>query len=118
MKTYQELETIMDDNEDLFIGLVETGEYRFREWLKENMKIYRYFIRFAKDLKSAHKRDYYSARMIFERIRWETLIEEEIGGGVVFKINNNYAPFMSRLVMIAEHELEGMFQKRGRESDD
>ena len=34
MKTFNELKTIMDDNENLFDGLVETGEYRFREWLK------------------------------------------------------------------------------------
>lgn len=113
MKTFVELKTIMDDNEDLFDGLVESGEYRFREWLKENMGIYCYFVRFAKTMKEVRDSKYYSARMIWERIRWETMLAEESKSGAVLKLNNNYAPFMARLVMKANPELEGMFQKRG-----
>lgn len=128
MKTFEELKIIMDENEDLFDGLVESGEYRFRVWLKDNMKIYNHFVDFAITMRfplltmkaaceleqNQSGKKYYSARMIWERIRWETeIVEKRRVGGAVLKLNNNYAPFMARLVMVAEPELEGMFQKRG-----
>ena len=76
------------------------------------MKIYEYFIGYSMAIKFDHDRKYYSARTIWERIRFETDVTEKAFGGAVLKINNNYAPFMSRLVMKAEPGLEGMFQKR------
>ena len=115
MKTYTDLQIIMDENEDLFNGLVESGEYKFRNWLVDNMRIYQYFVNFSISLKIAQKREYYSARTIWERIRWQTHVVEKARGGAVLKVNNNYAPFMARLVMRAEPELEGMFQKRGKQ---
>ena len=113
MKNYVELQAIMDEKEDLFEGLVASGGYRFRVWLAANMKIYNYFVRFAQELKASRSREHYSARAIWERVRWETDVKEASKGGPVFKINNNYAPFMARLAMVAEPEFEGMFQKRG-----
>lgn len=114
MKTYTELEIVMDSDPCLFDGLAPAGEHKFRVWLKDNMHIYRYFTGFAEDLKLRGAREYYSARIIWERIRWESIFAEQVRRGVVFKINNNYAPFMARLAMRSEPELEGMFQVRGR----
>ena len=46
---------------------------------------------------------------LIERVRWERFIRT---GGEVFKINNNHAPYYSRLIMTNEPDLEGIFQTR------
>lgn len=48
------------------------------------------------------------SKMIFERIRWETMIT----GDGTFKVNNNYTPYYSRKFEKEFPEYEGMFVKR------
>jgi hypothetical protein len=49
------------------------------------------FCRFA--LQVAAKRTYYSAKNIFHRIRWETMIEEQDG---IFKIDDGWISHYAR----------------------
>ncbi len=58
-------------------------------------------------------RDRFSARAVFQRMRWET----EIDGGGTFKVNNNWCAFYSRKFMQMYPEYEGFFQIRQRRND-
>lgn len=90
----------------------------FKEWIQDNLHIYNEFERHAFHLKREGKRDFYSARAIMEQMRWETLFKEV--GSADYKINNNSIPYLSRLVMLENLELDGMFQlrRRGGPEDD
>lgn len=116
MKTYPELKSIMDEEPDLFKGLTPAREVKFKNWLLYNMRIYREFVKYAMILRSSRARKYYSARAIWERIRWETIIGDKPYGH--YKLADRNMPFVSWLVMKAEPELAGMFQKKGRVDGD
>jgi len=112
MRTYSELRIIMETNPDLFKGLSPEKEVEFHEWLPDNIIIYNAFRKYALILKRRSKRKYHSARAIWERLRWNSMLTDKPEGD--FKINNNNAPFVSRLIMKAEPELGGMFNVRGK----
>tara|TARA_Y100001951_G_C11029957_1_gene124420 strand:- start:56 stop:421 length:366 start_codon:yes stop_codon:yes gene_type:complete len=99
----------MENNPNIFLGLDEDRELKFREWLPENMRVYNAFVNFALELKRNARRDYYSARAIWERLRWQSLIEDTDPD---FKLSDSSMPFVSWLSMEAEPEMEDMFQKR------
>ena len=109
MTTYQDLCGVMENNPNIFLGLDEDRELKFREWLPENMRVYNAFVNFALELKRNARRDYYSARAIWERLRWQSLIEDTDPD---FKLSDSSMPFVSWLSMEAEPEMKGMFQKR------
>tara|TARA_R100000656_G_scaffold69946_1_gene52530 strand:+ start:178 stop:573 length:396 start_codon:yes stop_codon:yes gene_type:complete len=109
MTTYQDLCGVMENNPNIFLGLDEDRELKFREWLPENMRVYNAFVNFALELKRNARRDYYSARAIWERLRWQSLIEDTDPD---FKLSDSSMPFVSWLSMEAEPEMEDMFQKR------
>lgn len=112
MRTYQKLEQIMKADIYLFDGLTPYREVIFKKWLPQNMKIYNAFISFAKKLKFARDRKYYSARAIWERLRWESLMQDSPEGE--FKMSDLNMPFVSWLAMRAEPELRGMFKVKTR----
>ena len=109
MTTYEELNEIMLDNPCLFEGLNEDRQEKFKDWLPGNMNVYQAFVGYARQLKKSAKRDYYSARAIWERLRWESMTADT---GIEYKINDLYMPFISWLSMAAEPDLAGMFQTR------
>lgn len=112
MKNYVELQTIMEQNPTLFEGLTPARKVKFKEWLPNNMHIYQEFVRCAQKLRLLQNRYYYSARMIWEKIRWDTIMKDRPEG--YFKMSDLNMPFVSWLAMAAEPELKGMFkQKRG-----
>lgn len=55
-------------------------------------------------------RDNFGARMVWERIRWYTDIETT---DLIFKVNNNFIAYYSRLFMI-EHPEHGSFFRTRR----
>jgi len=58
----------------------------------------------------------YSAKAVFERIRWE---KDAGGDGVAeFKVGNNYPSFYARRFMRAYPEHEGFFRTRKQTSED
>ena len=59
-------------------------------------------------------RDRFSARVVWERMRWET----EIDGGGTFKVNNNWCAFYSRKFMHMYPRYGGFFQTRNRSLHD
>jgi len=113
---YSKLKQVMDNDPLLFNGLTEEREVKFKEWLPENMHIYNAFIKYARELKWRNNRDYYSARAIWERLRWETMLEDS--NGPPPKISDLNMPFVSWLSMYVEPDLKGMFRKRKKKEED
>lgn len=72
-----------------------------------NPQVWEYFKLFSLQmLNRGYKR--IGSKMIFERIRWETMIS----GDGTFKVNNNYTPYYSRKFEAEFPEHEGVFSKR------
>ena len=82
---------------------------KFRIYHAENPAIYRAFTRFTFHAIRAG-RDKLGANMVIERIRWESMISGAATDG--FKINNNYAPFYSRMFMSDFPENSELFRTR------
>lgn len=80
----------------------------FFAWLDANREIWREFVTRAQAVKRSG-RSRFSARMIMENIRWNTMLRDK---DVTFKVNNNVIPGLARLAMAAHPELEGMFELR------
>ena len=87
------------------------------KWTEENFEIhcqaspeiYTLFSRFAH--LAASKRDYYSAKSIFHRIRWETMVSD---GFAEFKIDDGWISHYARKFMAENPEHDGFFQTRVR----
>ena len=87
------------------------------KWTKENFiqhdnnnpEIYEKFVKFA--LQVASVRDYYSAKNIFHRIRWETAIEEKESD---FKIDDGWISHYARKFMDEYPKYNGLFKIRNR----
>jgi hypothetical protein len=86
---------------------------RFAEYHAQNPQVYEVLRRFALEAKAAG-RERLSINMLHERARWFTTVEE-IGGD--YKLNNNWRPFYSRLLMTNEPSLAGFFQIRHARAD-
>ena len=96
-------------HEDKF-NLPVASSQSFIKWLVNNSKVYFEFEKYAVELKVNGNRKIYSARTIIERLRWDSIFLDDDS---VYKINNNYVPHMSRLAMMINTSLEGMFELRG-----
>lgn len=80
----------------------------FPEWLSRNLHIW---LRFRDEAdRIRRRRDHYSARTILEFIRHESMLYEF--GQAEYKINNNSAPDLARLYMLATPNAEGFFALR------
>lgn len=85
---------------------MSTVTERFEKYHRENPHVYAMFKKFA--LQSASRRSRFSARAVFHRMRWQSMIE----GNDEFKINNNYSPYYARLFEQEYPDLAGFFEKR------
>ena len=88
--------------------MAEHLKLKFKEYHKNNPAVYDLFIGFANEVKSSG-RDTYSAKSIFERIRWHVDIETV---GEVFKLNNNYTAYYARKMMNEYPEFKTFFRLR------
>jgi hypothetical protein len=84
----------------------------FQKHLDENPQMYKMFERFA--LEAARYRPRFSARAIFERMRWETLVTEKSAS---FKINNNWVPNYALKFMQDNPEYNGFFEMRQKRTE-
>jgi len=74
---------------------------------EKNPKIYGLFVKFA--LQVASRRSYYSAKNIFHRIRWETMIEEN---GDQFKVDDGWISHYARKFVGEYPEHNALFKFR------
>jgi hypothetical protein len=76
---------------------------------KEHPKVWELFCRFTHEL-IGRGFQHYSAKGVFERIRWETA--EAKTGETSFKLNNNYSAFYARRFMATYPDRDGFFRTR------
>lgn len=80
-----------------------------RKWWcyhKQNPEVYELFKRYTFQLiRAGH--NHYSAKGVFERIRWHSDVET---AGEPFKISNNYTPYYARLFMTEFKRHDGFFR--------
>lgn len=83
----------------------------FKKYNKKNPLVWGLFVKYSKE---ARKKGFktYSAKGIFEIIRWHT----EINGTEGFKLNNNYHPDYARKLMKTYPKFQGFFKIRERKS--
>lgn len=97
--------------------LFPTDQHRFDRWCefhRDNPDIFRLFVQFAKQAKAAG-RERYGAHAIGERIRWHVMVETRSADG--FKVNDHHWPYYSRLAMLTEPDLVGVFERRDAQFD-
>lgn len=80
----------------------------FNSFHRDNPSVYKSFVRFA--LEAARRRPYFSARAIIQRMRWETMIEENSKS--TFKLSNNWVAYYARKFMKDYPQHEGFFRTR------
>lgn len=79
---------------------------RWRAFHEANPGVYDLFRRFAVDALRQERRQRFGARMIWERLRWYTQVETN---GSDFKLNNDFAPYFARLLMLERPDDFGDF---------
>ena len=93
----------------LFDGI---NNNKFPKYHNENPHIYEAFKLYT--FKSIDKKfNHFSAEFVFNIIRWET----SIGGNDLFKLNNNYKAFYSRMFMNEYPQHKGYFRTRKSKFD-
>jgi len=85
----------------------ETNRMKFVQYHIDNPEVWEMFREFTwvamyKGCK------HLGAKMVIERIRWETAVE----GNDQFKVNNNYAPYYARMFMDEFPDHDGFFRTR------
>jgi len=82
---------------------------------RNNPHVYELFKRFANEVRaSGHTK--FSARDIFPRIRWYTMVETR-GDPDGMKINNNWSPFYARMIAQEDSRFRDFFQFRTSKAD-
>jgi|TARA_B100001094_G_C18089949_1_gene749854 hypothetical protein len=88
----------------------------FEEFHKNNPEIYTLFIKFT-NMVIERKRKYYSAKAIFHRIRWESMISSDthqlLGD---YKIDDGWISHYARMFMDDFPQHQGFFQTRDRKN--
>ena len=104
---------LFDDDKDLPIEI--TNPKIDRAWAAYHKKfpmVYKLFARFTRQaIRAGRKR--FGARLIWERMRWYTLIEARDLSG--YKLNDHYPPYYARLCMRDNPRYRGLFNTRERQ---
>ncbi len=83
---------------------------RFSKFHKDNPHVYEMFKRFTMQaIESGRTR--FGARMVWERMRWYTMIEAR-EARFQFKLNDHYPPYYARLFMDEHPRYQGFFELR------
>jgi hypothetical protein len=98
----------------LFENALGTMPEKFVAYHRDNPQIYDKFVEIAIKAIVVKKFKNLSAEFIFNIIRWETPITAV---NDIYKINNNYKAFYSRLFMVQYPQHEGFFRTRESKAD-
>lgn len=98
---------------DLFSFATPASRSEFEAYHERNPKVWELFKRFTlQAIRAGRQR--IGAKMIAERIRWETFVGDRDGE---FRINNNFPAYYARKFMSEFPEHEGIFQTRASRAD-
>lgn len=92
-----------------FDGRADSIQRRFLAFHEANPHVYAAIVGYAREAKAAGARRVGMAA-IFERLRWDHLIETGGSGG--FRLNDQHTSRYARLVMAQEPDLDGLFEIR------
>ena len=106
----EEIERELRMKPEILHGLRYKIINKFKDWYPDNMHIVNAFTDCADLLRVEGRREYYSARAIFEHLRWNTLFEDTDDK---FKITDNVCAPLVRAVMSVRPRFDGMFRLRG-----
>jgi hypothetical protein len=93
---------------------VKVGE-KFEAFHRENPMVYRTLVRLAREWVNQTGRSKIGIKSLYEVARWKIAIETSDPD---YKLNNNFTAFYSRLIMLREPDLDGVFDCRTSEADD
>lgn len=82
----------------------------FLSWLRKNPAIWQGFANKALMAHSGGHKHRFGAKALIEILRWESFVAD---ADKTFKINNNCAPDLARLLMACKPEMKGYFKIRG-----
>lgn len=93
--------------------LTKTRDYQAETniWIQENPQMWAMFQNFARQMLVLKKK--FGVQLIVERVRWEAKIKYDGD----FKINNSYAPYIARRLMVEIPGLETLIQIRTAKDD-
>lgn len=83
----------------------------FEAFHAENPRVWELFERFTLEAVRAGGSRRIGARMVWERIRWETRVAVDLAGGSP-KLNDHHVPYFSRLFLDRHPELGQVFETR------
>lgn len=115
MITYQQIANLLVFYPEIFDDIVPRYRKQFMEWWPTNMHVIEAFERYAIQLRRSGKREYYSIKAILERLRWDSMLNDS---ALDYKLNNNHAACISRILMRLNPELDGMFKTRSQVKKD
>lgn len=105
INTYLEAIKLIEDNPRTFEGL-ENLQW-FKNWLaKNNFHLLLAFQGYAFKLRIEGNREYYSARAIWQRMRWDTFFADT---GSQYKLSDHATPYLARLIMLGDPALKKLF---------
>ncbi|MDG4790385.1 hypothetical protein O7626_40775 [Micromonospora sp. WMMD1102] len=88
---------------------------KFWRYHEANPAIYSLLVAFAREWRDRTGRPKLGINSLIERVRWEVAVRTNDPD---FKINNNYGPWFSRLIMRQEPDLDDLFHTRRSVADD
>lgn len=88
---------------------------RFATFHAEHPEVYRALVAMARKL-VLREYDHLGIAMLWETLRYETMLGATPGAGEPYRLNNSYRALYARLIMETEPDLAGIFETRTRRS--
>ena len=85
---------------------------RFIKFHEENPHVYKKLLNLAHIAKAAG-RNKISMKLLFEKLRWDYIIDTKRPEGE-FRLNNNFTSYYARMIMRRNPDLAGMFELRNQ----
>jgi hypothetical protein len=105
-----------DDTPTLFDFQAQAAELdRFTEFHRANPHVYRVLVDLARDWVTRTGRHNVGIKSLYEVARWQIAMQTSDAD---FKLNNDYTAYYARLIMLQEHDLQGLFALRKSAADE
>jgi hypothetical protein len=106
----------VDGQLDIFAQVDNTADHlltpteRFERFHSNNPHVYDALVRLARRYHKATGEKQQSVKRLVEIARWDEKIRSR--GDNDFEVNNSFAPYYARLIMLQEEDLDGVFEIR------
>ena len=107
----EEVEGMLKMHPEVLLDLKYKMQKKFEKWYPENMHVINNFMPLAGVLIEHGKREYYSGRCIWQKMRWDTQVHDSTE---LYKLNNDYCAATVRTVIHLRPQFKDMFKLRGK----